>query len=115
VCHRSSTACATCRHFRRSVAAQLGYCGLDRRRQPLRGDEIRGCWEGSAAAAAEAAAEAPAEAPPRTPVRRLEFVPVEAAVADDVPAKVPKRPRQPATGPAFPAEPGWNLWGEVEA
>ena len=45
VCHRSSTACGSCRHFRRSVAAQLGYCGLDRQRQPLRGDEIRACWE----------------------------------------------------------------------
>jgi hypothetical protein len=27
------------------VAAQIGYCGLDRRRQPLVGDEIRACWE----------------------------------------------------------------------
>ncbi|HVA86720.1 MAG TPA: hypothetical protein VNF73_10450 [Candidatus Saccharimonadales bacterium] len=25
--------------------AQLGYCGLDRQRNPLRGDEIRPCWE----------------------------------------------------------------------
>ena len=25
--------------------AQLGYCGLDRERRPLRGDEIRACWE----------------------------------------------------------------------
>jgi hypothetical protein len=24
----------------------LGYCGLDRGRSPLRGDEIRPCWEG---------------------------------------------------------------------
>ena len=47
VCHRSSTACATCQNFRRSVAAQLGYCGLDRERRPLRGDEIRACWEAS--------------------------------------------------------------------
>lgn len=48
VCHRSTTACATCRHFRRSVAAQLGYCGLDRQRLPLRGNEIRACWESAA-------------------------------------------------------------------
>ena len=45
VCRRSSTACGTCRNFRRSVAGSLGYCGLDRRRQPLTGDEIRACWE----------------------------------------------------------------------
>jgi hypothetical protein len=45
VCRRSSTACLTCRHFRRSVAGTLGYCALDTRREPLRGDEIRSCWE----------------------------------------------------------------------
>jgi hypothetical protein len=50
VCKRSSTSCGTCRHFRRSVAAQLGYCGLDRHRRPLRGDEIRACWEAAPAA-----------------------------------------------------------------
>lgn len=45
VCRRSSTSCATCRHFRVSVAANVGYCGLDRERRPLRGDEIRACWD----------------------------------------------------------------------
>jgi hypothetical protein len=44
VCRRSSTTCSTCRHFRASLAANVGYCGLDRRRVPLRGDEHRGCW-----------------------------------------------------------------------
>lgn len=48
VCHRSSTSCATCRNFRGSVAAGVGYCGLDRNRAPLHGDEIRACWEDSA-------------------------------------------------------------------
>lgn len=32
------------------MAAQLGYCGLDRRRAPLVGDEIRACWESPPAA-----------------------------------------------------------------
>ncbi|HEV8281619.1 MAG TPA: hypothetical protein VGQ02_07180 [Candidatus Limnocylindrales bacterium] len=45
VCRRSSTSCATCRHFRDAVAVNLGYCGLDPARSPLRGDEIRPCWE----------------------------------------------------------------------
>jgi hypothetical protein len=27
------------------VAARLGYCGLDRRRAALSGDELRGCWQ----------------------------------------------------------------------
>jgi hypothetical protein len=48
VCHRSSTSCGTCRHFRGSVAARVGFCGLDRRRQPLHGDEVRACWEDGA-------------------------------------------------------------------
>jgi hypothetical protein len=26
--------------------ANVGYCGLDRRRSPLGGDEIRACWDG---------------------------------------------------------------------
>jgi hypothetical protein len=49
VCKRSSTSCATCRNFRRAVAGTWGYCGVDRNRTPLRGDELRGCWEGGAA------------------------------------------------------------------
>jgi hypothetical protein len=48
VCHRSSTSCGTCRHFRQSVAARVGYCGLDRHREPLEGDEVRACWEDGA-------------------------------------------------------------------
>ena len=45
VCHRSSTTCLTCRHFRRSVVVKLGLCGIDPVRQPLLGDEIEPCWE----------------------------------------------------------------------
>jgi hypothetical protein len=62
VCRRSSTSCATCRHFRSSVAARIGYCGLDRERRPLAGTEVRGCWDGAGATIDEAAA------PPRVPV-----------------------------------------------
>jgi hypothetical protein len=54
VCGRSSTSCATCRHFRDAVAVNLGYCGLDRNRSPLRGDEIRPCWEAGADGPTEA-------------------------------------------------------------
>ena len=45
VCRRSSTTCSTCTHFRRALAGDLGYCGLDARRRPLTGLEQRGCWE----------------------------------------------------------------------
>jgi hypothetical protein len=120
VCHRSSTACATCRHFRRSVAAQLGYCGLDRRHLPLRGDEIRECWEGAIGVPAPAAGGPPTAGPDRTPVRRREFVPVEPAAPA---ARARKRPAVQDTarateGPVAPPVAGegrWSLWGDAEA
>ncbi len=45
VCHRPSTCCATCASFRPSLVAGIGYCALDRTRSPLRGTEMRGCWQ----------------------------------------------------------------------
>jgi hypothetical protein len=51
VCRRSSTTCSTCRHFRRALSSDLGFCSLDRRRLPLTGRELRGCWEEHPAAA----------------------------------------------------------------
>jgi len=47
VCHRSTTSCSTCRHFRQGVTAKLGYCALDRNRAVLTGAEERACWERS--------------------------------------------------------------------
>jgi hypothetical protein len=44
VCRRSSTSCATCVNFRHAVFGGVGYCGLDRGRSTLAGDEIRPCW-----------------------------------------------------------------------
>jgi hypothetical protein len=70
VCRRSATCCATCRHYRRAVAGNLGFCGLDPRRQPLDGDAIRGCWE--------AAAPTPASAPDLTVVQPgIAFIPID--------------------------------------
>ena len=84
VCHRSSTTCSTCRNFRRSVAAQIGYCGLDARRLPLAGSELRGCWEPGAARPADAptgaahADDGEARDPETERSTRLrDFVPVE--------------------------------------
>jgi len=57
VCGRPTTTCSTCRHFRRAVAGALGYCGRDPRRDPLRGDELRACWEAGDAARAATPAE----------------------------------------------------------
>ena len=44
VCRRSTTSCATCRHFRRGIAGGLGLCGLDPKRPALDGTEMRACW-----------------------------------------------------------------------
>src|SRR5688572_27227343 len=93
VCRRSSTACATCQNFRRSVAAQLGYCGLDRERRPLRGDEIRACWEASTIPIEVVPTDRERRVPQPlhpaddgTSVRKLEFVEVGGA-----PAKAPRK------------------------
>lgn len=56
VCHRSSTSCASCRNFRRSISAGLAYCALDRGRTALNGQEIRPCWEPVIALTGEASA-----------------------------------------------------------
>jgi hypothetical protein len=134
VCRRSSTACGTCRNFRQSVAGSLGYCGLDRRRQPLTGDEIRACWEAAAggaeaslvAAAVIATAEDEALPPGRT--APLQFIEVRGRLAAEPtqPSVEPVEPELAAAAlssdsPAVvspplmpPAEPGWSLWGDPE-
>jgi hypothetical protein len=111
VCHRSSTTCSTCRHFRRSLAASVGFCGLDAKRLPLTGAEHRGCWtESPRTMTSEWATPAQATRDPESPpesaaVRRLRprsgvlegFVPVELANAaprallptDPAPAPLP--------------------------
>jgi hypothetical protein len=60
VCRRSSTSCATCLSFRHAVFGGAGYCGLDRRRAPLVGDEIRDCWTAPTTLVAEAVSVDPA-------------------------------------------------------
>ena len=119
VCHRSSTACGTCRHFRRSVAAQLGYCGLDRTRQPLTGAEIRGCWE--AWPAGESAPAVPLTIGPARPATEgahpREFVEVgSGGIVDgaDVTASEPTTVELAPAALAPAGEPGWSLWGDPD-
>src|SRR6187399_1116297 len=117
VCRRSSTACGTCRHFRRSVAAQLGYCGLDRRRTPLVGDEIRACWEARRTFPVEAPVGAPLMAHAVAVLDRpghREFVEVAGDAGRPAASSAPDGDRAdpaailPATDPASvpPARPG---------
>jgi hypothetical protein len=121
VCHRSSTACGTCRHFRHSVAAQLGYCGLDRSRQPLSGTEIRACWEGWTAGDVGSDA-APTIGPARQPDDHphREFIEVGAAAESVVMAEaevgVTAGIAPLPTAPAAPNAPefGGSLWGDPD-
>ena len=81
VCRRSSTTCSTCRHFRPSLASDIGYCALDRARRPLTGLELRGCWtQRPAAAVGEASAAvrgAPESGALRESVQARGFVPLD--------------------------------------
>jgi hypothetical protein len=107
--------CGACRHFRRAVAGQLGYCGLDRQRQPLTGDEIRPCWEAADATSINVPA-LPGVGPvwplepgdARTPVRVLDFVEVESIPADAPPIE-PVVVSAPSSD-----ETRWSLWGDAE-
>jgi hypothetical protein len=124
VCRRSSTTCSTCRHFRASLATDLGYCALDRKRLPLTGRELRGCWSQPAtpgevqrAAGASSGPRAPEPTAPRG------FVPLEELGLRGGPAiESPVSPFADAPVPeAFlmtePLE-GWearpNLFGDLE-
>jgi hypothetical protein len=100
VCRRSSTTCSTCRHFRQSLAPSVGFCGLDKRRLPLTGRELRGCWT---ARAPGGDAEEPRPVPAPDPGIRLRgFVPVEQVIRSEMPA-VPNVPATPSAPEALPA------------
>jgi len=119
VCRRSSTSCASCQHFRTSVAARIGFCGLDRDRLPLDGGEVRSCWVGRPLVLEDepSAAEAPAPVAAAKGERYLSgFVPVD-AVEVRVPVVAPKAKPEPAPAPVVehrdPTADGL-FWAELE-
>ena len=61
------------------MASRLGYCGLDRQRTPLHGDEVRECWEDGAVAAPDRPPDwLPDPAPegsPQTPLNLIDVLP----------------------------------------
>lgn len=118
VCKRSSTSCATCRNFRRSVAPGIGFCGLDRGRRPLDGGEIRPCWDGVPAVpvdgtvrVASGSRSADGSIGPRP---RLDFVPVDGAQDPSLIAPAEGSP----TGEKTPIDPGGvdraSLWDDLD-
>jgi hypothetical protein len=119
VCHRSTTSCGTCRHFRRSIASGLGVCGLDPRHVALTGGEMRACWTPPDALLEddEAPRRIPVAAAPADPGGRVPrtFVPVEELV---LATPSPRPTAAAATAPAPSTDaviaPGWSLWGEPE-
>jgi hypothetical protein len=123
VCRRSSTSCGTCRNFRASVAANVGYCGLDRDRRPLAGDEIRGCWDGIPIDD-DATAQPPEFAAPviaGSPYMRG-FVPVDELLAEAVLVPTAEGPREPEAAPETPKQvvvttPSSDgmLWADLES
>jgi hypothetical protein len=89
VCHRSTTSCSSCRHFRRAVAGRLGYCAQDKRRTPLSGDEERACWESSPAETFETSNPVWGGAVSRAPAAGASLwgAPIAAEAAPDRPAR----------------------------
>lgn len=99
------------------MAGGLGFCGLDRRRQPLVGDEIRACWEGWPGAIELPLTISPAQslagtraAAPRDFVEVAALPGDMASAAAEGPTVVPGPVPMPAIG-----APGWSLWGEVDS
>jgi len=139
VCHRSSTTCSTCRHFRSSLSADLGWCALDPRRKPLTGLEQRGCWEERTTPAIAAASDADEWTGRRpwsrstgadddsAPAAVLDFIPVEllgpVVVISTAPSPAADEAAEPVPSPlpqlAADADESWaertSLFGELEA
>jgi hypothetical protein len=94
----------------------MGYCGLDRRRAPLLGDEIRSCWEGGPFSMAPTIPAARARLPvvDGAPVQQIEFVEVtsgaggagDQAAATDATDSGALEPSRPIAHD----EPRWSLW-----
>jgi|SRR3954447_11958844 len=118
VCHRSTTSCASCRHFRSGVASGLGMCGLDPRRVALTGREMRACWAPPDAVVEAVPGRSPATAADRAwdSVGRQPrtFVPVEDLVARPEPVAGPPPAPVVVADADTPAAGVWSLWGDVD-
>ncbi len=79
LCNRSATSCGTCANFRRSVVGGVGFCALDRQRQPLTGEEQLPCWSDAKVAASTGlfdSSRGAAEPPARDATGLVELTPL---------------------------------------
>ena len=99
------------------MAAQIGYCGLDRLRQPLSGAEIRGCWEAWPAGALRGDTPltiAPARHPDEVPHREFVEVGVPPVAVATTEPRTASSAADPATVVPPHADPSWSLWGDPD-
>ena len=94
----------------------MGYCGLDARRAPLSGLEVRGCWEALSIGETPGDDGAVGRLVPVGPGRvpRREFVPVEDLVAT-APGTAEPEPAGSAGGTRAATGVGATLFGDPEA
>ena len=91
----------------------MGYCGLDRQRKPLSGDEIRACWEASPEPAAAGTTKASPPVLTRTPVPRRDFIEVIQGTRETRARKSSSETPIVEPAPAVIA-PRWSLWEDAE-
>ncbi|MEK6721713.1 MAG: hypothetical protein AABZ33_13750 [Chloroflexota bacterium] len=114
------------------MAPGIGYCGLDRRRLPLLGNELRSCWEAAAARVygaatpASGAARIDGEVASGGDRARLDFVPVGEApgvpLNDATTGTRARKRRSPASSRTAPPPPTpvaavgtrIGLWDEMD-
>jgi len=94
----------------------MGYCGLDRQRRPLSGDEIRACWDSHPGSAGAPVTTALPDVSMRTAVPRREFVEVKANARPSSDRRSRRAAELPPIVEPAPAAigPRWSLWEDVE-
>ncbi len=91
----------------------MGYCGLDKRRTPLVGDEIRACWE-AGAAPDRPSLPVPVMSIPAAAGR--DFIEIDGSASAATTGAAPaSEPTFDAPAQTLPAEPRWSLWSDLEA
>jgi hypothetical protein len=97
LCDRSATSCGTCVNFRPSLVGGVGYCVLDRRREPLSGAEQRPCWAAPAPAIGEGLLDLPAADEP-TPRLTTAVDHVRRGLIELEPTRGSRRDQPPISG-----------------